>query len=152
MWVRVAFFCDSLMAPSRLVSLPQLGEFSFVKSYYELLGWSTDWWYNLLHRIDFKIRNVELDGKRIKLQIWDTAGQERFRTITTGKLMFFILQQKCFLVIDILVYICSIGFSLGTHNIMTLPDCDTRHRSNLHATFIIHFSSFPRQTKWKLIF
>ncbi|KAK4779759.1 hypothetical protein SAY87_015865 [Trapa incisa] len=34
--------------------------------------------------IDFKIRNVELDGKRIKLQIWDTAGQERFRTITTA--------------------------------------------------------------------
>ncbi|CAO1942198.1 unnamed protein product [Urochloa humidicola] len=33
--------------------------------------------------IDFKIRTVELDGKRVKLQIWDTAGQERFRTITT---------------------------------------------------------------------
>merc|ERR1711934_713226 len=32
--------------------------------------------------IDFKIRTIELDGKKIKLQIWDTAGQERFRTIT----------------------------------------------------------------------
>jgi len=32
--------------------------------------------------IDFKVRTVELDGKRVKLQIWDTAGQDRFRTIT----------------------------------------------------------------------
>lgn len=34
--------------------------------------------------IDFKIKNIQLGGKRIKLQIWDTAGQERFRTITTS--------------------------------------------------------------------
>jgi Ras-related protein Rab-8A len=34
--------------------------------------------------IDFKIRTMELEGQRVKLQIWDTAGQERFRTITTA--------------------------------------------------------------------
>ncbi|XP_077177530.1 ras-related protein Rab-13 [Paroedura picta] len=34
--------------------------------------------------IDFKIRTVEIGGKRIKLQVWDTAGQERFKTITTA--------------------------------------------------------------------
>ena len=32
--------------------------------------------------IDFKIKTVDIDGKKIKLQIWDTAGQERFKTIT----------------------------------------------------------------------
>ncbi|KAG7548270.1 Small GTPase [Arabidopsis suecica] len=34
--------------------------------------------------IDFKIKTVELDGKRIQLQIWDTTGQERFKTETLG--------------------------------------------------------------------
>ncbi|RHY25630.1 hypothetical protein DYB32_008195 [Aphanomyces invadans] len=33
--------------------------------------------------IDFKVKTIDVDGKRVKLQIWDTAGQERFRTITT---------------------------------------------------------------------
>ena len=34
--------------------------------------------------IDFKIKTIEIEGKKVKLQIWDTAGQERFRTITTA--------------------------------------------------------------------
>ncbi|CAB0002080.1 unnamed protein product [Nesidiocoris tenuis] len=33
--------------------------------------------------VDFKIRTIEIDGEKVKLQIWDTAGQERFRTITS---------------------------------------------------------------------
>lgn len=32
--------------------------------------------------IDFKMKTIDVLGKRAKLQIWDTAGQERFRTIT----------------------------------------------------------------------
>eukprot|EP00382_Lankesteria_abbotti_P003637 CAMPEP_0113846006 /NCGR_PEP_ID=MMETSP0372-20130328/1067_1 /TAXON_ID=340204 /ORGANISM="Lankesteria abbotti" /LENGTH=219 /DNA_ID=CAMNT_0000815101 /DNA_START=232 /DNA_END=891 /DNA_ORIENTATION=+ /assembly_acc=CAM_ASM_000359 len=32
--------------------------------------------------IDFKVKFMDVDGTRVKLQIWDTAGQERFRTIT----------------------------------------------------------------------
>ncbi|XP_043942630.1 ras-related protein Rab-35-like [Protopterus annectens] len=33
--------------------------------------------------VDFKIRTVDINGEKVKLQIWDTAGQERFRTITS---------------------------------------------------------------------
>jgi Ras-related protein Rab-8A len=33
--------------------------------------------------VDFKIKVLNIDDTRVKLQIWDTAGQERFRNITT---------------------------------------------------------------------
>ena len=31
--------------------------------------------------IDFQIKNLEINSKKIRLQIWDTAGEERFRNI-----------------------------------------------------------------------
>ncbi|XP_023662060.1 ras-related protein Rab-13 isoform X2 [Paramormyrops kingsleyae] len=34
--------------------------------------------------IDFKVKTIDVEGKKVKLQIWDTAGQERFKTITTA--------------------------------------------------------------------
>ena len=34
--------------------------------------------------VDFKIRTIEIGGKKTILQIWDTSGNERFRTISTA--------------------------------------------------------------------
>ncbi|EQC36174.1 rab family, other [Saprolegnia diclina VS20] len=34
--------------------------------------------------VDFKVKMMQVDGKRIKMTIWDTAGQERFRTLTSS--------------------------------------------------------------------
>jgi len=34
--------------------------------------------------VDFKVKHVEVNGKRVKLTVWDTAGQERFRTLTSS--------------------------------------------------------------------
>ena len=34
--------------------------------------------------IDFKICSVDMEGKKIKLQVWDTASQELFKMITTA--------------------------------------------------------------------
>lgn len=33
--------------------------------------------------IDFKMKTIIVEGKRIRIQMWDTAGQERYETITT---------------------------------------------------------------------
>lgn len=33
--------------------------------------------------IDFRVRTLEVEGRRVKLQLWDTAGQERFQGITS---------------------------------------------------------------------
>ena len=32
--------------------------------------------------IDYKIKEVDINGLKLKLQIWDTSGQERFRSMT----------------------------------------------------------------------
>jgi Ras-related protein Rab-1A len=44
---------------------------TFSKSYYSTIA------------VDFKMRSLTINNKKIKLQIWDTAGQERFKTITS---------------------------------------------------------------------
>jgi len=34
--------------------------------------------------VAFKVKMIEVEGKKYKLTIWDTAGQERFRTLTSS--------------------------------------------------------------------
>jgi len=68
--IKLLLIGDSGVGKSCL--LLRFSEDSFTPSFITTIG------------IDFKIRTVEIDGKKIKLQIWDTAGQERFRTITTA--------------------------------------------------------------------
>jgi Ras-related protein Rab-18 len=34
--------------------------------------------------VDFKVKHLDVNDKRVKLTIWDTAGQERFRTLTSS--------------------------------------------------------------------
>lgn len=34
--------------------------------------------------VDFKVKLIDVDDKKVKLQIWDSAGQDRFRNITAS--------------------------------------------------------------------
>ena len=34
--------------------------------------------------VDFKVKTLEVNNKKIKMQIWDTAGQERFRNVISS--------------------------------------------------------------------
>ena len=34
--------------------------------------------------VDFKVKSLQIDNKRVKMQIWDTAGQERFRNVISS--------------------------------------------------------------------
>ena len=43
---------------------------------------SIRWLTVIIAGIDFKIKTINVNDQRVKLQVWDTAGQERFRTIT----------------------------------------------------------------------
>ena len=34
--------------------------------------------------IDFKLRTIDVEGQKVRLQVWDTAGQERFHAISVS--------------------------------------------------------------------
>ena len=34
--------------------------------------------------MDFRLKFINIQDKRLKMTIWDTAGQERFRTLTSS--------------------------------------------------------------------
>uniref|UniRef100_A0AAZ3S1C7 small monomeric GTPase n=2 Tax=Oncorhynchus tshawytscha TaxID=74940 RepID=A0AAZ3S1C7_ONCTS len=51
--------------------------------------------------VDFKMKTLEIDGIKVRIQIWDTAGQERYQTITkqfalTVKIVFSVAKTKHF--------------------------------------------------------
>mmetsp|Transcript_19831 Transcript_19831/g.36226 ORF Transcript_19831/g.36226 Transcript_19831/m.36226 type:complete len:137 (+) Transcript_19831:57-467(+) len=72
-----------LMQYDYLVKLLLIGDDSVGKS--SLLSRFADGKFPTPHvtiGMDFKIKMLDIGGRRVKLQIWDTAGQEKFHSIT----------------------------------------------------------------------
>lgn len=67
-FVKVVIVGDSAVGKTNLLLRFVSGE--YVTSHITTIG------------IDFKVKTINVDGKRLKIQLWDTAGQDRFRTIT----------------------------------------------------------------------
>jgi small GTP-binding protein len=73
-----------MQAEETLVKLLLIGESAVGKSCLLLRFAENKFQESFLYTIgiDFKVRHVEINDTKVKLQIWDTAGQEKFRTIT----------------------------------------------------------------------
>ena len=69
---------STILGVGKTSVLIRFAEDSFTPNYVTTIG------------IDFRIRTIELGGKRMKLQLWDTAGQERYQSITKGEIFFLI--------------------------------------------------------------
>jgi len=68
--VKIVLLGDTGVGKSCL--LLRFAEDTFTNSFISTIG------------IDFKVKTINVDGYRTKMQIYDTAGQERFRTITAA--------------------------------------------------------------------
>ena len=76
--------------------------------------------------VDFKIKNVEKNGKNIRLQLWDTAGQERFRAIAKSYYRG--------------AHFCIITFDLANPNSfdnISIWVSEIKNNSNQHTKYII---------------
>lgn len=67
---KIVIVGDTAVGKSSL--LLRFADDAFTESYISTIG------------VDFRFKQLNLQGTLVKLQMWDTAGQERFRTITSA--------------------------------------------------------------------
>ena len=94
--------------------------------------------------IDFKLRQLEVDGRHVKLQIWDTAGQEKFRTITrayyrgaTGVLIIYdVTDEKSFRDVNNWYESVDENTSPGTVVVLCANKCDIKEESSVESAAV----------------
>jgi len=99
--------------------------------------------------IDFKIKTINVNNKKVKMQIWDTAGQERFHTITKpyyrgamGIVMVFAVDdQQSFLNIRTWLQNIEDNAQDGVHTLVLANKCDIApEERDVSKDDIINFS------------
>ena len=76
--------------------------------------------------VDFKVRTMNIDGKKVKLQIWDTAGQERFKNITSS-------------------------YYRGAHGIMVVYDITDMESFNNVSNWLIEIEKNAKKNAYKIL-
>lgn len=90
-----------MMPHDGLVKVMMIGECAVGKSCLVQRFVQNDFDINMLSTIgmDLALKMLDIDGKRIKVQVWDTAGQEKYRVITKG----YLRGAHCFAVVFSLI-------------------------------------------------
>jgi small GTP-binding protein len=86
--------------PDFIVKLVMVGDSGVGKSNL-VLRWTENTFYDHMTPtigVEYALKTIDIEGKRIKIQIWDTAGHERFQAITSA---YYRSTQGCIVVYDV---------------------------------------------------
>nr|CDS28791.1 ras and EF hand domain containing protein [Hymenolepis microstoma] len=74
---------DGLQAPDRIFRVVMVGESSVGKTCFMYRFCTGDFYYNARATVgvDFKMKNMTIDGNVYTIEIWDTAGQEKYHSL-----------------------------------------------------------------------
>ena len=95
--------------------------------------------------IEFFIKHVEYDGKKIRLNIWDTAGQEKYRSITRSYYKLAIGCVLCFSLINRTTF-----NNLKDHLRDLRKSCQENIQIVLVGTFLDKASGRLASNKWSV--
>lgn len=101
--------------------------------------------------VDFKVKALKVDNRRVKMTIWDTAGQERFRTLTSAYYVSFHLLYKHLVYqpffLQFLLTFITYNIQRGAHGVILVYDVSKRKTfESLEQVWLNEFSLYSTRS------